>query len=213
MFAFVTVLLILLINIAIVLFFTYSFVFLIVLLTSVVFLCCYFPFIYVGTFPIVFSLLFCVSSSFLILDMLPFHFFTGYGTTHKVNNFLIQNGRHFGSSTDVRSPKNKKSRRSLIVEYKTCYNVTHFSSKRIGLAPKEVDFDQFQNPVVLAERNMNDFLWVFLRWHSVPKQIIPSWTGFNSIILNGMVLLKPSVNHLHCIHTPATEITTIYQVY
>ena len=25
---------------------------------------------------------------------------------------------------------------------------------------KEVDFNQFQNPVVLAERNMNDLSWV-----------------------------------------------------
>ena len=57
------------------------------------------------------------------------------------------------------------------MKYEICYNAANFSSKRIDPAPKEVDFDQFQNPVVVAERNMNN-LWVFLRWHSVPKQII-----------------------------------------
>ena len=84
-----------------VLFFTYFFVSLIILLTSVVFLCCYISFIYVGSFLIVFCLLFCVSSSFFILVLLSFNFFTGYGTTYKVNNLLIENGGHSGSSMEV----------------------------------------------------------------------------------------------------------------
>ena len=57
-----------------------------------------------------------------------------------------------------------------------------FLQNDLVLPPKEVDFDQFQNPVVVAERNMKNLLWVFLRRHSVPKQIIPSWTGFNIIV-------------------------------
>ena len=57
---------------------------------------------------------------------------------------------------------------------------------------------------------MNDFLRVFLRWHSIPKQIIPSWTGFNIILQDGMVVLKSSVSYLDCINAPATEMTTIY---
>ena len=57
---------------------------------------------------------------------------------------------------------------------------------------------------------MNDFLRVFLRWHSIPKQIIPSWTGFKIILQDGMVVLKSSVSYLDCINAPATEMTTIY---
>ena len=147
MFVFIIVLLILFINIGKVLFFPYSFVSLFVLIS--LFLCCYFSFIYVGSFPVVFSLLFYVSSSLFILVLLPVKFFIGYGTTHKVNNLLIQKGGNFGSSTKVRSPKNKKSRGSFNAEYETCYNTTYFSSKRIGPAPKKVDFDQFQNPAYL----------------------------------------------------------------
>ena len=143
---------------------------------------------------------------------MSFNFFIGYGTTHKVNNLLIQNGGHIGSFEEIRSPKNKRSKRSFNVEYETCDNAIHLSSKRIGPAPKVVDFDQFQNPVVIAERNMNDFLWVFLRWHSIPNQIIPSWTGFHIILHDGMAVLKSSVNYLDCIDAPATELTTIYQV-
>ena len=60
---------------------------------------------------------------------------------HNANNLLIQNGGHFGGFTEVRSPKNKRSRRSLNAEYKTCYNAIYLSSKRIGPAPKDVDFD------------------------------------------------------------------------
>ena len=140
---------------------------------------------------------------------MSFNFFIGYGTTHKVNNLLIQNGGHFGS---FRSPKNKRSRRSFNVEYETYDNAIHLSSKRIGPAPKEVDFDQLRNPVLLAERNMNDFLWVFLRWHSIPNQIIPSRPGFHIILHDGMAVLKSSVNYLDCMDAPATEMSTIYQV-
>ena len=163
-----------------------------------------------------FLFLLCFSSDlrfFFILVWLSFNFFTGYGTTHKVNDLLIQNRGHFRSSTEVRwSPNNKESKHSFNTEYETCYNATHFSSKRIGPAPKKVDLDQFQNSVEFPERNMNDFLWVFLSWHSVPKQIIPSWTGFSIIIHDKMVLLKSSIRYLHCIYVPTTEIATIYQV-
>ena len=76
-FVFITVLLILFINIAIVLLFTYSLPIVLLLPT----------------------LLFCVSSSFFILVIFPFNFFTGYGAMHKVNNILIQIGGHLGLST------------------------------------------------------------------------------------------------------------------
>ena len=79
----------------------------------------------------------------------------------------------------------RRSRRLFSAEYETYYNATYFSSKRIGPSPKKVDFDQFQNLVVLTEGNMNDFLWVFLRRDLMSKQVIPSWTGFNIILHDG----------------------------
>ena len=184
------------------LFFPYSFVSLIVLIS--LFLCCYFSFIYVGSFPIVFYLLFCVSSSLFILALLSCNFFVGYGTTHKVNNLLIQN--------EVRSPKNKWSRRSFNAEYEPCYNTTYFSSKRIGPAPKGSWFWSVSKSSPTCRSHINDFLWVFLRCHSIPKQIIPSWAGF-IIVHDGMVVLKSSVSYIDCINAPATEMTTIYQVW
>ena len=162
---------------------------------------------------VLFLLCFLFCSVFLhYFGLFVIQFLYRYGTTHKVNNFLIQNRGHFGSSTEIRSPNNKKASLSFNAEYETCYNVTHFSSKCIGPVPKEVDFDQFRNPAVFMECNMNDFLWVFLSWRSVPKQIIPSWTGFSIIIHDKMVLLKSSIRYLHCIYVPTTEIATIYQV-
>ena len=78
--------------------------------------------IYVGLFPSLFSLLFCLSFFFFIhFGFVVIYFFREYGTTHKVNN-LIQTAGHFGSSTDVTSPTNKK-RCLFNAEYKTCYNV------------------------------------------------------------------------------------------
>ena len=159
-------------------------------------------------FQLFFLFYFVFLLSCFILVSLPLNLFIGYGTTHKVNNLLIQNGEHFGSSTEVRSPTNKRSRRSFNAEYETC-SVQHIFLQN---ARKEADFDQFQNLVVLAECNMNDFLSVFLTWDSVPEQVIPGWTGFNIIVQDGIVVLKSSVSYLDFVRVPATELNTIYQV-
>ena len=44
-------------------------------------------------------------------------------------------------------------------------------------------------------------------------QVLPIWTGFNIDIQEGVPILKSSIYYLDCIDAPATEISTIYQVF
>ena len=209
MLVFTIVLLILFINIALEFFFTcslflllfFNFCYFLMLLFSI-HLCWFFSYC-------VFSFALCF---FITLVCLLFNFFIDMELRTKSIIFLFKTGDILEVLLKLDLQIIKKQA-SFNAEYETCYNVTHFSSKCIGPIPKEVDFDRFQNPAVSLERNMNDFLWVLLSWHSVPKQIIPSRTGFSIIIHDKMVLLKSSVSYLHCIYVPTTEITTIYQVY
>lgn len=65
---------------------------------------------------------------------------------------------------------------------------------------------------LFADREQDNFLWVLLRWHSVPRQIIPSWTGFYITIHEGLPVMKSSIKYLDCINSSAADISTIYQV-
>ena len=138
---------------------------------------------------------------------------SGYGTTHKVNNLLIQEleGR-FGESNDTAlQPKPKRRRRSFKPPMSEHEVYVPTSNKRIG--PSEKDYEE--NPeqdLLFAEVEENTFLWSLLRNSCGSIQRFPSWTGFNITMNSGTPVLKSTVSYLDCIDAPATEISTIYQV-
>ena len=51
-----------------------------------------------------------------------------------------------------------------------------------------------------------------MRYHFSESQVIPSWTGFKITMHGNLVVLKSLVNYLDCIDSPATDISTIYQL-
>ena len=50
-----------------------------------------------------------------------------------------------------------------------------------------------------------------MRKYSV-ERLIPSWTGFQILVSNNVLTLKTSVGYMDSIDSPATDITTIFQV-
>ena len=77
--------------------------------------------------------------------------------------------------------------------------------------PKEIP-EAVDNPLLFAEQNKKNFLWAIMRHHFSENQVIPTWTGFNITMHGNLAVLKSSVNYLDCIDSPATDISTIYQV-
>ena len=72
--------------------------------------------------------------------------------------------------------------------------------------------ENIQRDFMFADREKENFMWALLRFDSLPTQVIPSWTGFNIEIQEGVPILKSSVQYLDCLDAPATDMSTIYQV-
>ena len=111
------------------------------------------------------------------------------------------------------SPDKKRGRRrSFKPTTMSLTDSQYLSGKRIG--PKEMQFpENDEKSFMFGDRERDNFLWPLLRHHSLPMQVVPSWTGFNIDIQEEMPILKSSIYYLDFIDAPATEISTIYQVF
>jgi len=82
--------------------------------------------------------------------------------------------------------------------------------KRIG--PEAVSFPENEaSDFILDDSNKRHCLWTLLRYKA-PDFSIPSWTGFQISISNGIPLLQTTIGYLDCIDSSAAEMSTIYQV-
>ena len=132
-----------------------------------------------------------------------------YGTPHKVNNLLTQYTGNFGADASSSSPRRKRSRRSFQTMQNSFENL-YVSGKCIG--PTNCKFNENEErDLLFADRGKEKFLWSFLRFSYSPNQFILSWTGYYITIIDGIPVLKSSIQYLDCIDTPAAKMTTIYQ--
>ena len=59
------------------------------------------------------------------------------------------------------------------------------------VGPSILRYPQHEDKQTLfADIEEDNFLWVLLRWHSVPRQIIPSCTGLYITIHEGLPVMK-----------------------
>jgi hypothetical protein len=134
----------------------------------------------------------------------------GYGTTHKVNNIILQSMfEDRNRYSKITSPKKKRSRRSFLPTFNEA-EVNYRYKKRVG--PSTISFPENEvSEFILDDSNKRHFLWALMRYKTTEFRI-PSWTGFQICISNGIPLLKTTVGYLDCIDSSATEMSTIYQV-
>ena len=139
-------------------------------------------------------------------------FISGTGITHKVNNILIQFGGTVNDDFSPNPPKSKKSRRSFDTDMDEQNAEVYLSSKRIG--PNVINFkENCERQLLFNECEKRNFAWCLLRYqHSIPLQVIPSWTGFNISIQNNVAVMKASIHYMNSINSPAINMSTIYQV-
>ena len=134
----------------------------------------------------------------------------GFGTTHRVNNLILQNVGNFNQTQLQLSPKRKRSRRSFISDTVNNDVEGYILAKRAEPDAmvfyeneiKDFMFDDFQKL---------NFVWSLIRSISIP-QSIPSWTGFHIEMTNDIPTLKTTVRYLDSINKPPTDMSTIYQV-
>ena len=88
--------------------------------------------------------------------------------------------------------------------------MSYFSGRRVGPANLSIPSND-EREFLLADREVLQLIWVLSRKCSINHNI-PSWTGFNILIRNGIPVLKSSIGYLDSIDLPATEITTVYEI-
>ena len=80
------------------------------------------------------------------------------------------------------------------------------------MGPKNLIFPENRDSELLKAKQRRIYLgWVILRKYSV-ERLIPSWTGFQILVSHNVLTLKTSVGYMDFIDSPATDITTIFQV-
>ena len=116
---------------------------------------------------------------------------SGYGTTHKVNNLIIQERTaNIGNFNSSYSPKSKRSRRSFQPILNEGPRMPLMSSKkRIGPCQKEFQSNDDKD-VLFDATERSTFLWSFMKCHFAPLQITPSWTGFSVLVHSGTLVMK-----------------------
>ena len=94
----------------------------------------------------------------------------------------------FGDDRSYRSPKRKRGRRSF-KETADIGGCRYFGRQRIG--PEKLQFpDNPEKGFLFGDREKANFLWCLLRYCWSPKQIVPSWTGFNISAHEGTSILQ-----------------------
>jgi hypothetical protein len=88
----------------------------------------------------------------------------------------------------------------------------YISGKRIGPGSLRFPVNE-EKDMLFGDREKGNFLWSILRFCASPEPLIPSWTGFNITVLDGVPILQSTIRYLDCIDAPATDTSTIYQVY
>ena len=109
----------------------------------------------------------------------------------------------------IRSPKRKRCRRSFKLPAQK-QKASYFSGKRVGPTNLSIPAND-EREFLLADQELRNLIWVLSRKNSIIHNI-PSWTGFNIQIRNGILVVKSSIRYLDSIDLPATEISTVYEI-
>ena len=118
----------------------------------------------------------------LLVNITPLS--AGYRATHKVNSLLIQYTGNFGTDALSNSSRRKHSRRSFQATQNNFENL-YVSGKRIGPTTCKLNENE-ERDLLFADREKEIFLWSFLQFSYPPNQLIPSWTGYNITIIDGI---------------------------
>ena len=135
--------------------------------------------------------------------------FVGSGTSHRVNNIILQPGS-FNVTNQVLSPPTKKKCRRSLKDVKVPMIKPYKTGKRKGPEPMPLT-ELEEGEFILADQDKINLIRLLCRKESIP-QVIPSWTGFQILIRDKVVVLKSSLGYLDVIDAPATDISTVYHV-
>lgn len=123
---------------------------------------------------------------------------SGKGTSHRVNGIAVH--------VQVHCCQNKATEHQC-----TCTNVASFNAgQRVGRPQSKcADLKIAANTQVARKKNI---IWVLARLSKQEGQSVSSWTGFNVLTRDEIVVIPDNVGYLPTINAPATQMATVNKV-
>lgn len=94
-------------------------------------------------------------------------------------------------------------------KYRICgwWKSTYLQCERCG--PHSRGYVEINLNQIMECARKKNLLWVLVRIHTIEKQIVLSWTGFNILVRNDQEVTKDNVGYLATISAPATNMSTV----
>lgn len=135
---------------------------------------------------------------------------SGAGTSHRCNGIGVQLKTPETQSLIRGEPKSKRCRRSLPSGYFGALE-PYVQSKRKG--PGKLTFPSEESSFkLLKSQSMKYLLWSFSRCLNLPRQVVPSWTGFFITVRDNVLILESTVGYFESINAPTTEMSTVFEI-
>ncbi|KAG1650788.1 hypothetical protein GQR58_027743 [Nymphon striatum] len=134
---------------------------------------------------------------------------SGSGTSHRCNGIGVQLKTPATQVLIRGEPKSKRCRRSLPSGYFGALE-PYVQSKREG--PGKLTFPDESSSNLLKSQSMKYLLWSFARCLNLPRQVVPSWTGFFITVRNNILILESTVGYFESINAPTTEMSTVFEI-
>ena len=158
--------------------------------------------------------MFCIS--FLFIS-------SGKGTTHCTNGIIVQRKALTCELPPVASTTNQAPNKKRTVTCVPSNVLPYSSSSRKGPSQLNIDVDKIvkSNAQVSVDSLLRDFGWRLCRQpyqdglfdvQTGQTQVIPAWTGFNTLLQNNNVLRECSVGYCEVVDASPTELPTVYTV-
>ena len=137
------------------------------------------------------------------------HSSIGAGTTHDLNGIVVQSEKFTETTYSNYEPNKKRSRRS--------FQVPSQSNGEEYLARKRIHPEQLQCPdnkekhFMFGNQEQMRLSWILSRKEDI-NYVVHSWTGFNILIRNEMLILSSNTQYLTSIDPAASEMCTVIRV-
>lgn len=133
---------------------------------------------------------------------------SGMGTSHRVNGIAVQAKKSDQDAVQPKPAVSKTKQRSISAPptMLPSYN----AGQRVGPPQSKcADINTAANTQLARKKNL---IWVLARLPQQEEQPISSWTGFNILTRDKLVVIPNNIGYLPTINAPATQMATVKEV-
>jgi hypothetical protein len=134
----------------------------------------------------------------------------GSGTSHRVNGIAVQQQVATVRPREEKSVTVTKQEKRRSIDLPKSSVRPYNAGVRVGPTPIPPITADYQEIVAIA-RDKN-YIWSLVRQVDENNQIVSSWTGFNILTRNKVIVSQDNIGYLPTINAPATELSTVNEI-